>query len=373
MIQRQSSKQFRICMFPAGLGFLAKRLVINWIGRYARNTNWRRNYRMNLLERLFALTFVLILFTAPAGAAPKKNGFDLGFGVGYRNDQMIFSMTREGSLFYKERDRNMRAILLDGYLDLKLYGFLFSSYLDVGWFVSGQTHDVCMMGVFGWPSYRSSFNQNAGGFLADGKQCAGAIFDFTDRHGGFKVIPEIGYGVFYQDLDRKTNHPERRTIADQAILSCDLSHFHLQRQWWGPLAGGRLVYYLLHAWEFEGGYYYYFLQLKQKFGFEQHLIYVTPGPSMVSEFFVKSQNEADFGGLWGQSFCGKVKAQVAESWKMNWSWDLYRFATKKKKTANKTQTRQVYPVFETLSEKNKNLLRARWSAFSSIFEVEYFF
>ncbi len=325
-------------------------------------------------QTFIRLALVFFIFAAMADAAIKKNGFEAGCGIGYRNDQMIFSMTQDGSLFYKERDRNLRAVVLDGYLDLRLYGFIFSSYVDVGWYVSGRTHDICMMSAASWLSYRSSFNQNAGGFLADGKQYAGAIFDFTDRKGGFKIIPEVGYGVFYQDIDRKTNEPESRTIPDQAILSCDLSHYHLQRQWWGPLAGGRLVYQLLHAWEFEGSYYYYFfLQLKQKFGFEQHLIYLTPGPVMASEFFKKSQNEVDSGNLHGQCFCGKIKAQVAECWKMNWRWDLYRFATKKMKTTNKAETKQVYPVFDTVPDKRKSLLRARWAAFSSIFEVEYFF
>jgi len=328
---------------------------------------------MTLQKNLARLVLSFVLLAASVEAAQPKNGYELGCGIGYRNDQMFFSMSRDGSLFYKEHDRNLRSIVFDGFLDLKLYGFLFSSYADVGWFVSGRTHDVCMMGVGGWPSYRSSFNQNVGGFLADGKQYAGAIFDFTNRHGGFKIIPEIGYGVFYQDIDRKTNEPESRSIPDQAILSCDLSRYHLQRQWWGPLVGGRLVYQLLHAWEFEGGYYYYYyLQLKQKFGFEQHLIYLAPGPSMVSGFFAKSQNEADFRSLHGQSFCGKIKAQVADSWKMNWRWDIYRFASKKK-TTNKMEIRQVYPIFETTSDKRKNLLQTSWSAFSSMFEVEYFF
>jgi len=320
------------------------------------------------MKQLIGLFFILL--AATVGAA-QKNGFNLGFGIGYRNDQMLFSMAQDNSLIYKERDRDLKSVVLDGYLDLKLSGFLFSSYADVGWFVSGQTHDTCMMGISPAPLYRSSFRQNVGGFLADGKQFVGVIFDFTERRGGFKIIPEIGYSVFYQHLIRKINQPESLTIHDQAIMSCDLSHFALQRQWWGPLAGGRLVYELLQAWSFEAGYYYYFLQFKQKFGFEQHLIYLTPGPT--SEFFTKAENKTDFNALQGQSFCGKIKAQVAEFWRVNWRWDLYRFATKKKKTKYRQETRQVFPVLVNSSNKQKAAIQARWSAFSSIFEVEYFF
>jgi hypothetical protein len=322
------------------------------------------------MKRLIGIIFILL--AVPIGAV-QKNGCDLGLGIGYRNDQMLFSMTQEESLVYKERDQNLRAIVLDGFLDLRLWGFLFSSYADVGWYVSGGTHDTCEMGIPGMPSYRTSFNQNIGGFLADGKQCVGAIFDFTDRRGGFKIIPEIGYGVFYQEIRRQANCPATRTIPGQAILSCDLSHFSLQRQWWGPLAGGRLVYQMLRAWEFEAGYYYYaFLQFKQKFGSEQQLIYLTSG-SASSEYLIKSTNLADFAGLAGQCFCGKIKAQVAENWRVNWRLDLYRFATKKSKTTDKQSIRQIIPVLENSSEKLKVLLQARWSSFSSIFEAEYFF
>jgi len=316
----------------------------------------------------WALAFA---FFSIADAAPRRNGLDLGCGIGYRGDEMLFSISKEGALLYKERDRNLGAVALDGYMELKLSSFLFSSYVDVGWFVSGRTHDTCVMGVPGWPSYRTTFHQNTGGLLADGRQYAGIVFDFSNRRGGIRIIPEIGYGVFYQDLDHKLNKPANQTVG-QAMLSCDLTHYNLKRQWWGPLAGGRLVFLPLQAWIFEGGYYYYFLQLKQKSGFYQHLIYLADS-SMASEFFIQSHSDSDFSGLHGQNICGKIKAQIAECWRLNWRWDLFRFAAKKKKIAVKQVSRQVYPIFETASTKQQSVFHGRWSAFSSILELEFFF
>ncbi len=311
------------------------------------------------------LVFLFCISTA-CWSALVKNGYDAGLGTGYRKDRMTQAISREGSLLYKESD-SLKGVLLDAYFDARLWGVLFSNYVDAGWYVSGRTHDISQIGAAGYPSPRASFHESAGGFFADAETKIGLVFDYTKRRGGFQIIPQAGYSVYYQQLKRGANHPEMFAIPNTSALSCDLSHTRLQRRWQGPLVGGDLVYKLLRSWSFEGGYYYFFLNFRQEFEPFHRLIY----PS--AEFFIRSKSRADFSGVHGQSIHGKIAAQVAAAWKMNWRFDIIDFFTSKEKAHDSQKIQQVFPAPHFTSQKQTVLLRAGWHSFSSILEVEYFF
>ena len=320
-----------------------------------------------VLHPVHALIFFLCLSAAAWPAL--KNGYETGLGIGYRKDQMTFAISQGGSLLYKESDHDLKGVLLDAYFDARMWGILFSNHIDGGWYVSGRTHDISEVGVTGYPGTRSSFHENAGGFFADAQTDLGLVFDYTKRRGGFQIIPKGGYCVYYQQLKRGFAHPELFVISNTATVSCDLSHTRLEREWWGPLVGGDLVYKMLRFWSFEAGYYYYFLHFKQTFDFFNDLSYVSPS----AEFFIRSKSRADFDSVRGQSIHGKIAAQVAAAWKMNWRFEIIDFFTSQKKTSYSQKNQQVLPAPLYVSQKQSVPMRAGWHSFSSILEVEYFF
>jgi hypothetical protein len=321
----------------------------------------------------FAIASIGFLF-CPVLEAASKSGFDAGCGIGYRRDHIFFSMARDNSLFYKESGRDLKAVALDLFFDIKVQNVLLCSYADSGWFVSGQTHDISMAGAPQLPNYRGSFHQSSGGFFADAKESLGYLFDFTNRRrSGFQILPETGYSLFYQNLKRGVSHPETVNILDIASLSCDLAHFRLQRQWWGPFVGGALIYGLMKAWTFEFGYFYYFLQLKQKFASFEDVTYLTPGSGISSQFFIWSKNRSFLSAQRGQSYRFKMKAQVDESWRVNLLLDLYRFSSKGKKAHVVQKIQELFPAQQVSTGKLSVLFKAKWVSFSLILEAEYFY
>jgi len=317
------------------------------------------------------LAGAILLFFPLWGHAAPKNGFDIGLGAGYRKDEMAFSIRQGGELLYKESDRNLLGVALDAFLDLRISGLLWANRADFGWYVSGQTHDIAFMGVPALAHYRATFNQSARGFFADIEESLGFIFDFTDRKGGFKIVPQGGYSVFYQQLTRGSPHSGTNIAA--AAMSCNLSHGRLRRQWRGWRVGGDVIYQLLHAWTFEASYFYYFLHFKQTFDAFEDMAYLAPGPIVSSEYFIRMNTRFAGSGAHGQCVNTKITAKVAEQWKVNWRLMIDWFQLPEKNCVVHQEFRRVLPSASAVSIRESATFQTWWHSLSSLIEVEYFF
>jgi hypothetical protein len=307
-------------------------------------------------------TFLFSLALTALSLHAVQTSYDVGCGIGYRKDQMSFTMSQDGALLYKEKDRNLKAVMLDGYFHIKAMGVLFSGRADGGWTIEGKAHNMPVIG-----GNRSDFKERASGFFVDAEPCLGLIFDFTNRRGGVQIVPQGGYSVYYQQLKYGAPHPETYAISGGGSTACDLSHTRQIHEWWGPFVGGDLVFLLLTSWSFEGGYYYYFLHFKQTIDpFEQ----LTVPPS---QFFIRSHIRGECSGGQGQKIHGKIAAQIAGNWRMNWRFDILIFSASDKKARDREEIQQVQPAPAFSSQKKSGTLSASWHSFSSLLEVEYFF
>lgn len=303
---------------------------------------------------------------ASAHAAP-KNSLDAGLGIGYRKDHLAFTLSQTSRLVTKE-SVDLKGIPLEGYFEMRLYGIVLSIQNDIGWYVSGRSHDMPVLGAPDHTSYQTSFHQSSKGFFADTENCLGCVFDFTNRQGGFRIIPEAGYSAQYQNLSRGINHPAAEDFSF-ASISCDLSHFRLERLWYGPLVGGYLDYQFRRAWTFEAGYFYYFLNFYQSFGSFSDLNYSDPS----SEFFIHTKNRAHLSRAHGQSFRAKMGAMVADSWKVNFRMIIDEFKTKKEKTFYHEDVQELFPAPSSTGVKKNGQIGAFFRSVSYLFEVEYFY
>lgn len=319
-----------------------------------------------VMKRYFYVFLCLVTFWDTASAA-RKDGFDLGVGIGYRKDQLSFS-AGQTTPFFKENN-HLQSVILDGYLDVYRAGFFWSNYLDGGGIVSGRSNSSCRVSIPGLPVFPGSFHQDVDGFFIDFKERLGYQFDFIQCNHGFRFIPEVGYSVFYQNAKRDKSRPKDESISGLGTISLDLSHNRLQRQWWGPLVGADLMYQIQQAWILEGGYFYYFLKMKQKFFAREKIT----EESSQSQFLIRTNIRSDFKGLHGQSFYVKIKALIAEEWRCNLKFDWLFFTTHRKRSIEREKIHQVFPVKQWMAEKQYLSSQIKWNSFDAIFEIEYFY
>ncbi len=301
--------------------------------------------------------------------ADTRGGFEAALGAGYRKDQMFLSLDQRGDLLYKERSRDLRGVALDAYLDLHVRGVFLSSIADCGWFVSGRTHDLPVVGGFGQPQTRASFRESADGWFADAQERLGYVFDFMSCRRGLQLIPEVGYDFFYQQLTRGNNRPYPYEIPGVASFSYNLSYARFLRQWWGPLAGGMVRYSPIPSWSFEVGWCYHFLQnILQEFGALEQLSGLG-----VSQYFAQVNHRIRTSDAHGQSFYAKVKAQIAASWNINLHFNIDRFSSHDNAAIDRRHVREFLPTSATSSETHHVGFHALWRSFSVLSEIEYFF
>lgn len=309
--------------------------------------------------------FSLLLAVSAFGAS--KNSLDAGLGIGYRKDHLAYTLSQSSELVTKEGN-DLHGIPIDGYFEMSLYGIVLSTRNDIGWYVSGNSHNMPFLGAPDQPSYQTSFHQSANGFFADTENCLGCVFDFTNRQGGFRIIPEGGYSVQYQNISRGSNHPESELFSS-ASISSNLSHDRLERLWYGPLVGGYLDYQFKRAWTFEAGYFYYFLHFYQSFASFSDVDYSDPS----TQFFIRTKSRAHLSHTHGQSFRAKMGAMVADSWKVNFRLIIDEFKTKKEHTTYHQDVRELFPAPSSMGEKKTGQIGAFFRSMSLLFEVEYFY
>ena len=310
------------------------------------------------MPRLLYLFFLLPISLLATDA------FQFAIGMGYRRDEAGMKFSAERQELYTEKDL-LNGIELDLFLKFPIQMVQITIEGDVGWFVSGSGRNSATLQPPSLNAYQGTFNQSAAGFYAD----AMANLGYALGQQGLQVVPQVGFGTFYQQIKHGTNHPQLDSTAGVASLAYTLCQTRIKRFWFGPSVGGDLLFRPHSAWIFSLGYFYYFLHFDQRFDPFANLTYASP---VSSQYFIWQKFRAST-SAYGQRFAGKVSAQIAADWRLNLLFNAYLFSARGKSISSKQNFQQVFPEESFFSVVQRLSCNAWWQAYATLLEVEYFF
>jgi hypothetical protein len=274
----------------------------------------------------------IFLFLACSWIDASSWDFDAGIGVGYRRDSQFFSSHLQSSpdiLVYKEDNRDLQGVALDGFARLWLPYFLISIEGDYSWYLSGSLNNTSVIldaddpSALDVPTY---FTYDNKGTAYDVYGMCGIVIPIPlTSSSALYLVPEAGYGIDQQSLRRSHQVPNPFLIngggpgGSDLAFSNDLSKHPTERTWWGPFVGGELIVGSKQIegrkgrFQLEGGYFFHFLQLSQKMNPFLDL-QVSFGGAPVAEFLIDLQLNDTLKKAWGQRVKGRATFHMTDHW-----------------------------------------------------------
>jgi hypothetical protein len=309
------------------------------------------------------LRLFLLFFLIPA-CLRAHDSLQFAVGMGYRRDDAGMKFSEGLTELYTEKDL-LNGIELDLFLRVPIQKVLLTFEGDVGWFVSGSGRNNPTLQPPSMNAYEGRFNQSAGGYFTDGMVNLGYAFGAES----LQLVPQAGYGVFYQQIKHGSNNPQFDRTVGIASLSYTLSQTRLKRLWFGPSLGADVFFRPHPAWMLSVGYFYYFLHFDQRFDPFADLSYESP---ISSEYFIRQKFRVSV-PAYGQRVAGKISAQISEEWRLNLLFNAFLFNVHEKKIISKQNFQQVLPAESFFSVVQRLSWNAWWQAYATLLEIEYFF
>ncbi len=289
---------------------------------------------------------------------------------GYRNDRIHWHLQDGGSgiLTYRELDRDIQ--YWENGLSLKAIHRDLSFYLRgaYGAFGRGPVYQRYAAALPSIEEPRFTFNTD--GWTADGMGYFGYAINLTaDRTYKTILTPLIGYGGYFERLERKQGSPEPFVSQSQsgqpfAMFSRLPSDYRLV--WYGFLFGGAFTIEPGGMAVFHVGYSYHLLRLRQHTAFQNQIVLGAPPVSDVettSRFTVRSS------GCKGHSGWAQMDFILSRFWRMGFGGQIHYFFTNVLETKIHRQTQSLTPASVLFEKDLGQKFKLRWTSFSGWVQI----
>jgi hypothetical protein len=326
--------------------------------------------------------YLAALLLSTIALSAKSWEIDSGIGVGYRRDSQAFIanlLDLPDFLVYKENNKPLKGVALDGFFRVWVPYFLITGEGVYSWYVSGSLNNDPVIFDSADPvtsAVRTAFSYKNRGSAYDVYGAIGPVIPLAPKD-YLRLVPEVGYGIDHQSLKRGTQSPEAFNgvlggVVDFAF-SFDLSRKRTKRTWWGPFVGAELFGKTKKSFQFEGGYFFHFLDLKQEMNPFLDLSASFMGME-VNHLLISPYFNGKLKKVYGQRVKGRAIYRITDRWNLSVFGNYLYFKSKKERATFSQESEDILIQPPTvLVETQQHLWKFWWHAFWVTLETSFFY